>query len=167
MYLYCFKKRKNIYPPATAHSRKRYLKSAFEFKRFREVWSGLERFEWLLQNANNRNQPQKLRLRMVAEKLVVPLICFAIFVNATLHDYRGMDFLNFKLTKFMAILLLLVFLEIRQSLKSYNVSAIFFVWYRAGQIKMNPNWSEPDIYTEWILFYGISGYGYYPNRTQI
>ena len=28
---------------------------------------------------------------------------------------------------------------------------------------MNPNRSKPDINTEWIWFYGILGYGYYPN----
>ena len=28
---------------------------------------------------------------------------------------------------------------------------------------MNPNRSEPDINAEWILFYGISSYGYYLN----
>ena len=41
--------------------------------RFRAIWSGLERFERLLQNANNRYQPQKLRLRVVAGKPVIPL----------------------------------------------------------------------------------------------
>ena len=36
------------------------MKPAFEFQRFRAVWNGLKRFEWLLQNANNRNQPRKV-----------------------------------------------------------------------------------------------------------
>ena len=31
---------------------------------------------------------------------------------------------------------------------------------------MNLNQSESDINTEWILFYGISGYAYYPNRIR-
>ena len=37
--------------------------------RFKVVWSGLEQFEWLLSNVNNRYQLQKLRLRVVAENL--------------------------------------------------------------------------------------------------
>ncbi|CAG7888291.1 unnamed protein product [Brassica rapa] len=42
-------------------------------ERFGAIWSGLERFERLLQNASNRYQPQKLRLRVVAGKPVIPL----------------------------------------------------------------------------------------------
>ncbi|WZY72955.1 hypothetical protein YC2023_005195 [Brassica napus] len=41
-------------------------------ERFEAVWNGLERFERLLQNANNCYQPQKLRLRVVAGKPVMP-----------------------------------------------------------------------------------------------
>ena len=31
---------------------------------------------------------------------------------------------------------------------------------------MNPNLSEPDTNTKWILFYNILGYRFYPIRTQ-
>ena len=53
--------------------------------RFRTVWNGLKRFEWLLQNANNRYQPQKLLLRVVVGKLFLPLITDSLLVNRLLQ----------------------------------------------------------------------------------
>ena len=44
-----------------------------------------------------------------------------------------------------------------------SVGQINQIWIKSDPIKMNPNRIESNINTEWVLFYGISDYEFYPN----